>query len=490
MSSEHIHSASMGHPRRVAIYCRLSYALDGSLEQVERQEADCRALADRLGWTVAQVYPDNSRSAWQRNRKRPNWDRMLADIEAGKLDAIIVYHGDRLIRQPWDLELLLKLADERHLQLASVSGTRNLSNEDDRFILRIEAAQACKSSADTSRRVRRGWEARAKRGNAVGGGKRPFGFGVPTGGTTGRGNPHYDTTQQVPEESAVLREAVTRLISGQTLGSVCRWMNSVSTTTQGNQWTARGIKHLVFSPRIAGLVEHHGQLYEANWTPIISKDEWEDVKSVLQHSSNKHGYFGRERSYLLSGIATCYACGAGLRTKPAGGRNRKSVRIYCCLNPTCAKGVARNVDHLDRYVEGRVLRRLNEGGFLDMLHADTEDDSGIGTEIASLERRRSQAQETLENLAEHPEVSAEMATKALASFDRKIAELRNSFAATTHTKLLRKMAGISRDLWDAEPIDVRAETVRALFNVVVLPATRRGPGFDPRSVRMTRLNPQ
>ncbi|MPY83196.1 MAG: recombinase family protein, partial [Actinophytocola sp.] len=292
-------------PRDAALYCRLSYAPDGSLEKVERQEADCRDLAKRLGWSVARVYPDNSRSAWQRNRKRPAWDQMLADIEAGCIDAIIVYHGDRLIRQPWDLELLLKLADNKRLPLASVSGTRDLNNEDDRFILRIEAAQACKSSADTSRRVKRAWKARAEAGKAVGGGKRPYGFGVPTGETGKTGRPLLDVNQQVPEEAAALRGVVERLLAGQTLGGVLVWLNTQSPTSQGNRWTSKGLKNILTSPRIAGLIEHDGQLYGATWDEIISPEEWEDVKAVLRRNGEQHGYAGKERRYLLSGIAEC-----------------------------------------------------------------------------------------------------------------------------------------------------------------------------------------
>lgn len=162
---------TVGMGERAAIYTRLSWAPDGSVEKVDRQEDDCRDLASRIGWTVSErhVYKqDNHASAWKRDRKRPGWEAMLKAVEAGEIDSIIVYHGDRLIRQPWDLELLLRLAEDRRIHLASVSGVRDLSSTDDQFVLRIEAAQACKSSADTSRRVKRGWQARAKKGLPVG----------------------------------------------------------------------------------------------------------------------------------------------------------------------------------------------------------------------------------------------------------------------------------------------------------------------------------
>lgn len=472
-------------PKNAGIYCRLSYAPDGSLEKVERQEADCRALAERLGWTVHKVYPDNSRSAWKRDRKRPAWDQMLKDIEVGSLDGILVYHGDRLIRQPWDLELLLKLADDRHLPMASPSGTRDLNNEDDRYILRIEVAQACRSSADTSRRVKRSNEARAKKGSPSGGGHRPFGYGVPTGKEGVTGKPLYDLTQQHPAEAPILREAVARLLAGQSQGGVIAWMNTCSTTTNGNKWRPAALKWLLTSPRIAGLIDHKGTLYEGGWEGIITREEWEDVKALLERRKEKHGpQPGRERVHLLTGIAECYSCKGRLWTKPVTGRSPKA-RQYYCSNPDCEHRVGRNIAHLDAYVSGRVLRRLNEPGFIAAVHADT-DKPGLGAEITALERRKAEVKAVLEDLADHPDVDLGFQAKALASYDRKIKQLRDQLARSTEQRLLARMAGITRAQWDAEPIDVRAETVRALFRVVVLPATRKGPGFDPSSVRVTR----
>lgn len=470
-------------PRKAAIYCRLSYAPDGSVEKVERQEADCRQLADRLAWPISEdhVFSDNSRSAWQRNRKRPDWDKMLHAIERGEVDGIIVYHGDRLIRQPWDLEILLKLSDDRRVQLASPSGVRDLMSEDDRFILRIEAAQACRSSADTSRRVKRGWEARAGRGESIGGGKRPFGYGVPTGKTGATGKPLYDTNRLVPEEAEVLREAATRLLQGRTIYAVLAWMNERSTTTQGNRWAARSLNHLLTSPRIAALVRFDGQLLPAVWPAIVTREQWEDLQALYARQAVEWPWRGRERRYLLAGVAVCVNCGSALRTKPAGGRNRKSVRIYHCFDPDCTGRVGRNVENLDRYVEGAVLARLQDPRLLDEV---LQPDPGLSAEVANLEKRRADAVETLRNLVDHPAVSASVVADSLAGFDRRIAELRSRQAATSRQRLLARMAGITPEGWLATPLDIRAETVRALYRVVVLPATWRGPGFDSASVRL------
>ena len=96
-------------PLRAAVYTRLSYSPDGSLETTDRQEADCRRVAERLGASIDEVFCDNNRSAWRRNVRRPGWEKLLEGIAAGRWDLIITYHGDRLMRQPRDLEELLTL---------------------------------------------------------------------------------------------------------------------------------------------------------------------------------------------------------------------------------------------------------------------------------------------------------------------------------------------------------------------------------------------
>lgn len=488
----------MDAPKRSGIYCRLSYAPDGSVEKVERQEGDCREMAARMRWPIseAHVFRDNSRSAWQRNRRRPAWDAMLAAIEAGEIDAVVIYHGDRLIRQPYDLEKLIGIADSKAIRIASPSGTRNLDNPDDRFILRIEAAQACKESDNTSRRVLRGIAADVTKGVGRNGGKRPFGYGVPTGQTRTRVDaqtgetrevPILDTTQQVPEEAAILAQAAEQLLAGQTQGGVVRWMNdeAKSRTTEGNRWTSRSLQHLLLSPRVAGLIEYQGTLYPAAWKPIVSRETWEDLAAHYGRSSQIHPYQGRRRRHLLTGIAECESCDTTVRNKPSGGRNRKTSRLYHCWNPECPRKLARSQEHLDAYVKGRVLRLLNTPEFVDELHA-SDSQPAIGAEIAELERRKRQTREQLEELADHEDLDPTILALSLASFTRKIDALRARMATTSRRRLLLRMAGISPEEWDAEPIDVRSATVQALYRVVILPATWHGPGFDPASVRLER----
>ncbi|MGV9243392.1 recombinase family protein [Streptomyces sp. NPDC003710] len=100
-----------------AIYCRISHTKDEDQTGVDRQERICREVAERLQLRVepAHVYVDNNRSAWQRNRKRPGWEEMLKAMGEGEIRHVIVYHPDRLMRQPRDLEELLSIADDKRI---------------------------------------------------------------------------------------------------------------------------------------------------------------------------------------------------------------------------------------------------------------------------------------------------------------------------------------------------------------------------------------
>lgn len=131
-----VHHAAMDHRQRdrarkrdggvsgwagqpAAVYCRISKARDEDQTGVDRQERLCREVAERLGLVIVPgcVFVDNNRSAWQRSRTRPGWDALLGVVRAGRVRHVIVYHPDRLMRQPRDLEELPTLSDEHDITL-------------------------------------------------------------------------------------------------------------------------------------------------------------------------------------------------------------------------------------------------------------------------------------------------------------------------------------------------------------------------------------
>lgn len=457
-------------PQRAGIYTRLSYLDDGTEERCERQEADCRELAKRMGWPIseAHVLSDPGRSAWLRSVRRPGWESLIAAIEGGEIDAVIVYHGDRLLRQPWDLEKLIAVAERKQIRVASPTGTRNLDSADDRYILRIEAAGFCRASDDSSRRIRRAHQARTEKGLPRPGGTRAFGF-------------ERDNITHRPGEAEIIVEAVDRLFAGATGYAVMKWMNDRCTTTAGNRWRTNVVKDMLMRPRIAGLIEKDGQFYEAAWDPIVDRETWEDLCALLRANGQRHGRYmppaGESKvRYLLSGIARCGTCG-GPMTVQLGHKTGKARRhTYLCGNSGCDYRVGITQAATDRFVTGAALELLGDPDFVGGLSADGDD--GGAAEVNTLMTRKAEVEEQLRHLADHPNLRPDLLLSMLESFDRRIAEVRDRMALSTRRRLLLTYAGITREAWKRLPLEVCRSIVTALFAVRVERAGYRGEPFN------------
>ena len=70
---------------------------------------------ERLGWTVVDVYCDNDLSAFS-GRRRPAYERMLSDIDAGNVDAVIAWHPDRLHRRAAELERYIGVCEKHRVE--------------------------------------------------------------------------------------------------------------------------------------------------------------------------------------------------------------------------------------------------------------------------------------------------------------------------------------------------------------------------------------
>lgn len=453
-------------PLRAGIYTRISLATLGDTTKLDDQERICRDLAARLGWEVAGVYTDHSRSAWQLNRKRPGWDAMLADVEAGKINAIVTYHGDRLIRRHEDLSELIKLSRTKGVRLASPTGERNLDNDDDQFVLEIEVSMAKRESANTSRRRKQQYERWRREGKVRSGGRGGRAFGFATDGVT-----------HIPGETAIVREAAARILAGESTGAIARDLTARGVRTPaGNPVTHGTLSKMLARPRYAGLMP--GGLARAAWEPVLDRETWEAVCAQIEVRAKAVPRPSNARRWLLSGIAECGVCHQPLQINSAHKRRRSEGPAYRCVTPGCRK-VHRRALYLDAYITGRVVRRLNEPA---IARAHIPDTPGLAGELLTLTERRAEAEQVIASYADRPERLAVLA-RALDSIDDRIAAIRDQIAASGSRRILSTHAGISRQDFEALPLDTRRALVAAAYRIEVLPTGRRGPGFHAESIR-------
>lgn len=144
---------------------------------IERQCEDCENLARFRRWKVVETYVDQSKSATDRTAICSDYDRMVAEYQIGRFDAIFCYGLDWLTRQPRQLEDWIDAAELRGLALVTANGDADLSTDGGRVYARIKAAVARVEMERKGARQSAAQRQRAMQGRAPKG-MRPLGYVV------------------------------------------------------------------------------------------------------------------------------------------------------------------------------------------------------------------------------------------------------------------------------------------------------------------------
>src|SRR5215208_6895650 len=330
---------------RAGVYARISSDREGDGLGVSRQMEDCERLAERKGWRVVDRYVDDDVSAYG-GKRRPEYARMLDDLRDGLIDGVVVWHLDRLHRQPKELEEFFDVCKAARVdRLASVTGDVDLGDHDGQFMARILGAVAKKESDDKSRRIRRKHDELAARGKRSGGGSRPYGF-EPDGVTVR------------PAEAVIVRECARRFLAGESLRSICGDLNARSQrSARGGEWSPQTLRRMLASGRISGQREHNGEIVAvAEWPAIIEPSESAQIRARLADPDRRRNKSARR--YLLAGLLKCSLCGELLVARPRSGGLR---RYACAKGPgfSGCGGTYINADPVEAFVVEAILYRLD-----------------------------------------------------------------------------------------------------------------------------------
>ena len=211
-------------PVRAAIYLRISLDREMDGLAIDRQREDCEKLAQFRGWEIVETYVDQSISASDKTKKRPAYLRMVADYEAGLLDAIVCYDLDRLARQPRELEDWIDRAESRGLLLVTANGDADLGTDGGRMYARIKAAVA---RAEVERKGARQSRAHVQRARQ---GRPPKGV-CPMGYTT--------AGELIPHEAEAVRAIYAAFLRGDSLHGIARAPQRRSGRRRGGWGSAR-----------------------------------------------------------------------------------------------------------------------------------------------------------------------------------------------------------------------------------------------------------
>lgn len=454
---------------RAAVYVRISRNPDGTSEAPTRQLEDCRRYVETRGWTLAETFVDDDVSAFRRVR-RPGFDALIAAIKAGEIDAVVCWRMDRLARQTRDLVRLSDVCEAARASIIGVADGVDTSTTAGRFVSELLVAMAKQESANTSLRVKRAQLDAARRGRPKSGGRRLFGY------EKGR-------HAIIEPEAALVREAVERVILGQSLRSIATdWHARGVLTSFGNAWQPPILRRLVMSPAIAGLQEVDGALVRGEWPAIITEAQHRRAYAIVTDPSRRNTGLGAPRSYLLTGIIHCAKCGVRLVGR-VGSDGRR--RYICTRRPgvdACA-GVARIAVNVEDTVKAMLIEATRGVNIARLLVKPAEVDTAGLAEVVRAD------EEALTALA-HDHYVARLIGRAefisaRAALTARLEANRRQLATTTGAGVMAGVLDVGAELearWDAESLQWRREVVETLVERVTLASAGRGRPFSPELV--------
>lgn len=451
---------------KAAIYVRQSQDKAGNAAAVERQEAACRKLAEAKGWDTPAIYRDNDKSATS-GATRPDFVRLLDDIGAGRIDALVVWHLDRLTRSIRDLTQVIEAGKARRMNIASVHGVSlDLGDPTGVAVATILTAIAAMEVQHKGQRQKAANLQRAKAGQAhwV---RRPFGY-----------RRDGNTVTAEPAEAEALRDAAARILAGETLSAVVRdWNTAGIKSTVGKPWNVTSLRRGLLNPRNTGRRLYNGEdLGEGAWPAIFPAETLQALEVKLTDPRRRTAPDDLNAKYLLSGIATCGKCGKKMFAAPAK-KNGREWMMYRCFGGYC---MTRRLDKVDEVVESVIAARLARPDAAGLFAPDT-DTLALRGKVADLRERRDALAAMLADGLLSPAAVREQAGR----LSTELADTEAKLAATDNLNPVAALVA-AEDVaaaWEALSLADKRRMIRTLAQVTVLPAGK-GVRFDPEQVRI------
>jgi DNA invertase Pin-like site-specific DNA recombinase len=271
-------------PLRSAVYTRKSTedGLEQEFNSLDAQRDACEAyvLSQRHeGWSlVSNRYDDGGFSGG--NMERPGLKALLADVEAGLVDVIVVYKVDRLTRSLADFAKIVERLDAKEASFVSVTQAFNTTTSMGRLTLNVLLSFAQFEREVTGERIRDKIAASKKKGLWMGG-------PVPLG---------YQVVDRklfpVPDEAERVRTIMRRYIASTSANQLIAQLEAEGIVTKIQQRTSgphrggipfrRGsLFYLLKNPVYRGKIIHKGKAYDGEHQPVVDEELWQQVQDRL-----------------------------------------------------------------------------------------------------------------------------------------------------------------------------------------------------------------
>ena len=262
---------------RCAVYTRKSSeeGLDMAFNSLDAQREACEAyIASQKpeGWVLREDrYDDGGVSGGTLDR--PALKTLIADIEAGRIDVVVVYKIDRLSRSLMDFAKLVDVFDAHNVTFVSVTQSFNTTTSMGRLTLNILLSFAQFEREVIGERIRDKFAASRKKGMWMGGNP-PLGYNVKDRKLVING-----------KEAATVRTIFERFLLVGSATVLARTLASEGVTTKRGKPLDKGYLYKMLNNQIyIGKAVHKGTAYPGEHEAIVSLDLWDKVRSIIKES--------------------------------------------------------------------------------------------------------------------------------------------------------------------------------------------------------------
>jgi site-specific DNA recombinase len=330
---------------RCAIYTRKSTeeGLEQEFNSLDAQREAGEAFVKSQtgeGWhCLADRYDDGGFTGG--NTDRPALRRLLADVEAGRVDCVVVYKVDRLSRSLLDFAGLMRTFEEHGVSFVSVTQQFNTATSMGRLVLNVLLSFAQFEREIIAERTRDKIAATRRRGKWAGGWP-VLGYDVDPNGFRLRVN--ADEAERVRAIFALYLEHGALLPVVQELERR-GWHNKAWTTRKGHErggtpFGRSGVYHLLTNVLYAGRVRYKDEVHAGEHPALVDPDVWQRVQALLERNGRSGGAPVRNQfGALLKGLIRCSPCGCAMTPSHTTRHGTRRYRYYVC---TAAQGKGRS----------------------------------------------------------------------------------------------------------------------------------------------------
>jgi site-specific DNA recombinase len=291
-------------PLRCAIYTRKSteHGLDLEFNSLDAQRDACEAYIksqSSLGWrALSQHYDDPAYSGG--NLERPALKKLLVDIEAGRVDVVVVYKIDRLTRSLADFAKLVEAFDAKSISFVAVTQQFNTTTSMGRLTLNVLLSFAQFERELSSERVRDKVAASRRKGKW-------------TGGTVPLGYDAQDKKLVINEaEAQTVRTIFRRYLELQSFSKLVAELDrngivtkrrdtKVSKYNGGIPFTYGPLAYFLKNRIYLGEIGHVGKWFQGEHKAIIDRETFERVQHLLKTNASSRAAKRSDSGALLIG---------------------------------------------------------------------------------------------------------------------------------------------------------------------------------------------